>query len=75
MFADALQGISARSRLTRFVWYLERHVAVDGERHGPLAAQLFERVALGGISSAQAEALRSMLRTVYDNLEVLDKSE
>lgn len=38
-------------------------------------AQLFERVALGGISSAQAEALRSMLRTVYDNLEVLDKSE
>ena len=38
-------------------------------------AQLFERVALAGLSSAQAEALRSMLRVVYDNLEVLDRNE
>lgn len=38
-------------------------------------AQLFERVALAGLSSTQADALRSMLRTVYDNLDVLDRSE
>jgi DNA-binding MarR family transcriptional regulator len=38
-------------------------------------AQMFERVALAGLSAAQADALRSMLRTVYDNLDVLDRSE
>jgi len=37
-------------------------------------AQLFERVALAGLSSAQADALRSMLRKVYTNLDVLDSS-
>ena len=38
-------------------------------------AQLFERVALAGLSAAQADALREMLRTVYANLDVLDRSE
>jgi len=35
-------------------------------------AQLYERVSLSGLSFAQAESLRDMLRMVYDNLEVLD---
>lgn len=38
-------------------------------------AQMFERVALAGLSGPQADALRSMLRMVYDNLDVLDRSE
>ncbi|HSW05897.1 MarR family winged helix-turn-helix transcriptional regulator [Aquabacterium sp.] len=38
-------------------------------------AQLFERVSLAGLSSAQADALRGMLRTVYVNLAVLDSSD
>jgi hypothetical protein len=38
-------------------------------------AQLFERVALAGLNAAQADALRSMLRTVYANLAVLDSSD
>jgi MarR family transcriptional regulator, organic hydroperoxide resistance regulator len=35
-------------------------------------AQLYERVALSGLSTVQAEALRDMLAMVYDNLAVLD---
>lgn len=35
-------------------------------------AQLYERVSLSGLSFAQAESLRDMLRMVYDNLAVLD---
>jgi MarR family transcriptional regulator, organic hydroperoxide resistance regulator len=38
-------------------------------------AQLFERVALAGLNAAQSDALRSMLRVVYDNLAVLDSGE
>ena len=35
-------------------------------------AQVYERVSLSGLSPAQAESLRDMLRMVYDNLAVLD---
>lgn len=35
-------------------------------------AQLYERVSLSGLTLAQAESLRDMLRLVYDNLAVLD---
>ena len=38
-------------------------------------AQLYERVSLSGLSNAQADALRDMLRIVYDNLAVLDRDE
>jgi DNA-binding MarR family transcriptional regulator len=36
-------------------------------------AQLYERVSLSGLTTAQAEALRDMLRIVHDNLAVLDR--
>ncbi|MBT2336357.1 MarR family transcriptional regulator [Variovorax paradoxus] len=35
-------------------------------------AQVYERVSLSGLTVAQAESLRDMLRMVYDNLAVLD---
>jgi DNA-binding MarR family transcriptional regulator len=35
-------------------------------------AQVYERVSLSGLTAAQAESLRDMLRMVYDNLAVLD---
>jgi len=38
-------------------------------------AQVYERVSLSGISSAQSEALRDMLKMVYENLAVLDREE
>lgn len=46
MFTRVVRRIAAEraAELGDFVWYLERHVQVDGERHGPLTAQLFRRV-------------------------------
>ncbi|WP_431769298.1 MarR family winged helix-turn-helix transcriptional regulator [Variovorax paradoxus] len=35
-------------------------------------AQVYERISLSGLTAAQAESLRDMLRMVYDNLAVLD---
>jgi hypothetical protein len=39
MFRSLVRGLSreADGRLDTFVWYLERHIEVDGEDHGPLA--------------------------------------
>ena len=36
-------------------------------------AQLYERVSLAGLTSSQADALRDMLRSIYDNMAVLDR--
>ena len=36
-------------------------------------AQVYERVALAGLTSAQSDALRDMLRRIYDNMSLLDQ--
>ncbi len=46
MFTAALPGLPQREQLDGFIWYLERHIAIDRDRHGPLAARLFEKVCL-----------------------------
>ena len=43
--------------------YLERHIEVDGEDHGPLAARLLEEV-LGGSAERRAEADRAAVRAL-----------
>lgn len=37
-------------------------------------AQLYERVALAGMSAEEVDALKSLLRRVYDNMDALDAS-
>ncbi|HSN99828.1 MAG TPA: DUF3050 domain-containing protein [Candidatus Nanopelagicales bacterium] len=46
MFTRAVRELAAErsGSLGDFLWYLERHVEVDGERHGPMTARLFQRV-------------------------------
>ena len=50
------------------------HDVAQTPGHGLCAFQekRCERVSLSGLSPAQAESLRDMLRMVYDNLAVLD---
>ena len=43
MFRALVRDLDAKSgNLTKFVWYLERHIQVDGEEHGPLALRMIE---------------------------------
>jgi hypothetical protein len=35
-----------RTQLSKLRWYLQRHVDIDGGRHGPMSARLFQRVCL-----------------------------
>jgi hypothetical protein len=58
MFTAALRGLPEREQLDGFIWYLERHVAIDRDRHGPLAARLFEKVCLPD-TATRGKALRA----------------
>ncbi len=42
MFRGFVRDLDAQlaGRLRRFVWYLERHIEVDGEEHGPMALRM-----------------------------------
>ena len=42
MFRELVTDLNTRSggRLRKFIWYLERHIEVDAEDHGPLSLQM-----------------------------------
>lgn len=43
IFRALVRDLDARSgNLAKFVWYLERHIEVDGEDHGPLSLRMIE---------------------------------
>jgi hypothetical protein len=47
MFSSLIGELDIRgAQLKRLRWYLQRHVDVDGGRHGPMSARLFRRVCL-----------------------------
>lgn len=45
VFRALVRELDARSgNLAKFVWYLERHIEVDGDDHGPLALRMVEDI-------------------------------
>jgi len=43
IFRSLVRELDAKSgKLAKFVWYLERHIEVDGDDHGPLARRMVE---------------------------------
>ena len=67
MFTAALRGLPEREQLDGFIWYLERHVAIDRDRHGPLAARLFEKVCLSD-AATRGKALHAARLALEERL-------
>ena len=60
MFSKFVEDLSRREqgRLGLFLDYLRRHIAMDGERHGPMSARLLEHLCAGD-AARWTEALQA----------------
>jgi hypothetical protein len=74
MFVRFLENLAASdsSRFGRFAWYLQRHVAIDSEQHGPQSRRLLERLC-GEDAVRQREALEVARACLQARLAVWDE--
>lgn len=54
-----------------FVFYLKRHIEVDGESHGPMAAQIIDR-AVGDSDERHGEVLRAAVASIRARIALWD---
>ncbi|MFT5051901.1 MAG: hypothetical protein ACI8QZ_003330 [Chlamydiales bacterium] len=72
MFLPLVQELEASDgTVSLFRRYLERHIAVDGENHGPLAARLFEEL-LAEAPGLRAQGLAAGRRALEARLQLWD---
>jgi hypothetical protein len=75
MFGRIVAGLGRSEaderRLAPLVWYLDRHITVDGGEHGPMAARLFARVCLAS-DAARASSLEAAELALRERLALWD---
>ncbi|EYF03928.1 DUF3050 domain-containing protein [Chondromyces apiculatus] len=73
MFTRLVRGLwtTQARELSDLVWYLERHVEVDGDRHGPMGRRLFEQIC-GRDARTRAESLQVAARVLTHRLALWD---
>jgi hypothetical protein len=69
------KGEGATAQFARFRYYLDRHVAVDGESHGPLARRLVDSLVRGDAALGEAgRAARSALDARIALFDAIDRA-
>lgn len=78
MFRSVIAGVGPLAApagrpgdLSGFLWYLDRHVSIDGDRHVPMAKRLFARVCLRD-AHTRAESLEAAQRALEQRLALWD---
>jgi Protein of unknown function (DUF3050) len=74
MFVQLLERLSAAepNRFGRFLFYLKRHVDLDGDSHGPATMHLIERVC-GTDPQLRQEAVETACKCLEARLQVWDE--
>jgi hypothetical protein len=73
LFRQLVRDLDARlaGRLGKFVWYLERHIEVDGEDHGPLSLRMVADLC-GSNDALWAEAAEAAETAILARLALWD---
>jgi hypothetical protein len=75
MFRELARDLDRRGlgRFSKFVWYLERHIELDGDNHGPLSLQMVANLCgsdekLWADAASAAEAAISARLSLWDGI-------
>ena len=60
---DTLYGAKNNARLRHFIYYIDRHIELDGDSHGPMGRELLEGL-LANSPHARERALRAACRSI-----------
>jgi hypothetical protein len=71
MFVNFLKHFSIGNNLTIFRWYLNRHIEVDSDSHGPLSIKLFNKVMNNDLQKLK-EALEASIDALTARKTFLD---
>ncbi len=78
MFQNAIAGVGPSpalnggpADLSGFLWYLERHVSIDGDRHAPMADRLYTRTCLID-EQTHTESLGAACRVLEQRIALWD---
>lgn len=69
MFQQIIAKLNGKNRLQRFHYYLERHVELDGEQHGPWAQELLTQL-IGGDPKKADEAWQAARRALEHRIRL-----
>lgn len=72
MFTTFLSHFSVQQDLSIFRWYLNRHITIDNDSHGPLSVKLFKTV-IGNDDIKLNEALEAALEALRSRKTFLDE--
>lgn len=71
MFTTLLKNLSDSKDLFIFKWYINRHIALDSDSHGPLSMKLFKTVV--DTPKKEKEALEAALEALKARKEFMDE--
>ena len=60
-----------KNRFPKLMYYLIRHIEVDGDEHGPAAHKILEQL-IAGNESARSRAKRSAKKAIADRIQLWD---
>ena len=82
MFIEIVKGINNKNNVTaeKFIYYLERHIELDGDDHGPIALKMIENLCGNSeekwldVKKISQKAIRMRIKLWDHILEILKKN-
>ena len=71
MLETMIRNIPHQRELEMFRWYIERHIELDSDTHGPLSSDLFDSIA-GANAQIREEALEIAAQAISERTVYLD---